>query len=255
MITYIRTDAETLSQEFLNKAENFYQPLYANLYERRSYKAKNSQAEAHEAIRITHCHKFEGTQNVLAQAGITDNQAQSLYALIFQRTLESQGKSAIYAKQDLQFKIKDGFFKCSVRSLQEADLNMFRHTKQTQDVGQTENAQNAHLDLKAQSVVNLITLDIAKIQKHPKSAYVEASFIEVLEKNGISRPSTYASYLPKLLQREHIHITPDNKRIVNATPKGQRVIDIFETSPYSWIVDTQFTALMEELLDKIVKQV
>ncbi|MFC3847842.1 DNA topoisomerase, partial [Helicobacter baculiformis] len=106
LITYIRTDAQILSQEFLNKAENFYQSLYVNLYECRGYKAKNSQAEAHEAIRITHCHKFEDTQNLLNQAGITDSQTQALYILIFQRTLESQGKAATYAKQDLQCKTK-----------------------------------------------------------------------------------------------------------------------------------------------------
>lgn len=255
LITYIRTDAETLSQEFLYKAEKFYQPIYTNLYERRAYKAKNSQAEAHEAIRITHCHKFEDTQDILAQAGIADNQAQALYTLIFQRTLESQGKSAVYAKQDLQFKIKDHFFKCSVRSLKQAGyLDMFRHTEQAKSAEQAENEQNAHLDLKTDSTISLLSLDIAPIQKHAKSAYVEASFIEVLEKNGIGRPSTYASYLPKLTQREYIQITPDKKRIVNATHKGKQVISVFEASPYSWIVDTQFTALMEELLDKIVRQ-
>ncbi|WP_210670828.1 type IA DNA topoisomerase, partial [Helicobacter suis] len=255
LITYIRTDAETLSQEFLEKAEEFYKPIYPDCYERRAYKAKNSQAEAHEAIRITHCHKFEDTQHLLNQAGMTDSQAQALYKLIFQRTLESQGKVAIYAKQDLLFKIKDHYFKCSVRSLQEAGyLDMFKRTEQAKDTEQTENEQMAHLDLKVESVVGLIALEIAKIHKHAKSAYAEASFIEVLEKNGIGRPSTYASYLPKLLSREYIHITPDKKRVVNATHKGQKVISIFEKSPYSWIVDTQFSALMEELLDKIARE-
>ncbi|WP_163566073.1 type IA DNA topoisomerase [Helicobacter suis] len=255
LITYIRTDAETLSQEFLEKAESFYKSIYPNFYERRSYKAKNSQAEAHEAIRITHCHKFEDTENVLAQAGITSSQEQALYTLIFQRTLESQGKVAIYTKQDLLFKVKDGFFKCSVRSLQEAGyLAMFKRTEQTKGAEQAENEQNAHLDLKVESVVSLIALEMAKIHKHAKSAYAEASFIEVLEKNGIGRPSTYASYLPKLLSREYIYITPDKKRVVNATHKGQKVISIFEKSPYSWIVDTQFTALIEELLDKIARE-
>ncbi|WP_163556207.1 type IA DNA topoisomerase [Helicobacter suis] len=255
LITYIRTDAETLSQEFLEKAESFYKPIYPNLYERRSYKAKDSQAEAHEAIRITHCHKFEDTQEFLNQAGMTDSQAQALYKLIFQRTLESQGKVAIYTKQDLQFKIKDHFFKCSVRSLQETGyLAMFKRIEQAKDTEQTENEQMAHLDLKIESVVGLIALEMTKIYKHAKSAYAEASFIEVLEKNGIGRPSTYASYLPKLLSREYIHITPDKQRLVSATHKGQKVIGIFETSPYSWIVDTQFTALMEELLDKIARE-
>ncbi|WP_104641482.1 type IA DNA topoisomerase [Helicobacter bizzozeronii] len=255
LITYMRTDAETLSQEFLDKAEKFYQVLYTDLYERRSYKAKNSQAEAHEAIRITHCHKFEETQNVLVKAGITSSQEQALYTLIFQRILESQGKNAVYAKQDLLFKIKDGFFKCCVRSLQEAGyLDMFKHTEQAKGAEQAENAQNAYLDLKTDSTIHLLSLDIAPIHKHAQSAYVEASFIEVLEKNGIGRPSTYASYLPKLLSREYIQITLDQRRVVNATHKGQKVISIFEKSPYSWIVDTQFTALMEELLDKIARE-
>ncbi|WP_053830646.1 DNA topoisomerase, partial [Helicobacter heilmannii] len=139
LITYIRTDAETLSQEFLEKAEEFYKPIYPDCYERRAYKAKNSQAEAHEAIGITHCHKFEDTQHLLNQAGMTDSQAQALYKLIFQRTLESQGKVAIYAKQDLLFKIKDHYFKCSVRSLQEAGyLDMFKRTEQAKDTEQTE---------------------------------------------------------------------------------------------------------------------
>ncbi|MFC3847841.1 type IA DNA topoisomerase, partial [Helicobacter baculiformis] len=73
-----------------------------------------------------------------------------------------------------------------MRSLQEAGyLDMFKHTEQAKGVEQAENEQNAHLDVKTNSTISLLSLDIAKIQKRTQSAYVEASFIEVLEKNGI----------------------------------------------------------------------
>ncbi|WP_393925255.1 DNA topoisomerase, partial [Campylobacter lari] len=79
LITYIRTDAEVLSQDFLNQAESFFSPLYKDLYQKRSYEAKNSQAEAHEAIRITHTHTFEDLPEVLRNAGIKEELDKKLY--------------------------------------------------------------------------------------------------------------------------------------------------------------------------------
>ncbi|GAA8329643.1 hypothetical protein HpKG96_12010 [Helicobacter pylori] len=127
LITYIRTDAESLSVEFLNEAESFYLPIYKEVYQKREYKAgKQSQAEAHEAIRITHPHKYEDLESIVYNAGITNQDALKLYRLIFERTIESQGKNAIYDKQDLLFKIKNEYFKCSAKSLKSAGfLAMF----------------------------------------------------------------------------------------------------------------------------------
>ncbi|MGL2554120.1 type IA DNA topoisomerase, partial [Helicobacter pylori] len=127
LITYIRTDAESLSVEFLNEAESFYTPIYKEVYLKREYKAgKQSQAEAHEAIRITHPHTYENLESVVYNAGIANQDALKLYQLIFERTIESQGKNAIYDKQDLLFKIKNEYFKCSVKSLKSAGfLAMF----------------------------------------------------------------------------------------------------------------------------------
>ncbi|MFA4811997.1 type IA DNA topoisomerase, partial [Helicobacter pylori] len=121
LITYIRTDAESLSVEFLNEAESFYLPIYKEVYQKREYKAgKQSQAEAHEAIRITHPHKYEDLESIVYNASITNQDALKLYQLIFERTIESQGKNAIYDKQDLLFKIKNEYFKCSVKGLKSA---------------------------------------------------------------------------------------------------------------------------------------
>ncbi len=60
LITYIRTDSEALSKEYLQEHQAFFENIYPSVYEYREYRAgKNSQAEAHEAIRITHPHCYE----------------------------------------------------------------------------------------------------------------------------------------------------------------------------------------------------
>ncbi|WQU88722.1 type IA DNA topoisomerase [Helicobacter pylori] len=190
LITYIRTDAESLSVEFLDETESFYAPIYKDLYLKREYKAgKQSQAEAHEAIRITHPHTAEDLESIVYNANITNQDALKLYQLIFERTIESQGKNAIYDKQDLLFKIKNEYFKCSVNDLV-----------------------------------------LATIKRNALSAYKEADFVKLLENKGIGRPSTYASYLPTLVKREYISISQDKKHIITPTHKGKRVVEVFENA-------------------------
>ncbi len=260
LITYIRTDAESLSVEFLNEAESFYLPIYKEVYQKREYKAgKQSQAEAHEAIRITHPHKYEDLESIVYNAGITNQDALKLYRLIFERTIESQGKNAIYDKQDLLFKIKNEYFKCSVKSLKSAGfLAMFskkeleNDDESNDDKENKEKEQNAQFNLKIDDVLSLNDLVLATIKRNAPSPYKEAGFIKLLENKGIGRPSTYASYLPTLLKREYISISQDKKHTITPTHKGKRVIEVFENA-YQFIIDLTYTKQMEEVLDEIVE--
>ncbi|WP_281747446.1 type IA DNA topoisomerase [Helicobacter suis] len=250
LITYIRTDAETLSQEFLEKAESFYKSIYPNFYERRSYKAKNSQAEAHEAIRITHCHRFEDTQEFLNQAGMTDSQAQALYKLIFQRTLESQGKSAVYENTTIFFKIKTIDFVAHAKYLKfKGYLGLFDQEK-------SDDCLKSRIDTKYLVPNSSVPLSGVFLKEKIKSAptpYMEADFISVLEKNGIGRPSTYANYIPELERKNHITIT-GSKRVIEPTPLGKSIVDFFQNDTKShFILDVAFTKRNEEMLDKIVE--
>ncbi|MBM0625407.1 type IA DNA topoisomerase [Helicobacter pylori] len=259
LITYIRTDAESLSVEFLDETESFYAPIYKEVYLKREYKAgKQSQAEAHEAIRITHPHTYENLESVVYNAGITNQDALKLYQLIFERTIESQGKNAIYDKQDLLFKIKNKYFKCSVKSLKSAGfLAMFskkelESDESNDDKDDKEKDQNAQFNLKIDDMLNLKALDLATIKRNAPSPYKEASFVKLLENKGIGRPSTYASYLPTLLKREYISISQDKKHTITPTHKGKRVVEVFENA-YQFIIDLTYTKQMEEVLDEIVE--
>ncbi|WP_459109077.1 type IA DNA topoisomerase [Helicobacter pylori] len=260
LITYIRTDAESLSVEFLNEAESFYLPIYKEVYQKREYKAgKQSQAEAHEAIRITHPHKYEDLESIVYNADITNQDALKLYRLIFERTIESQGKNAIYDKQDLLFKIKNEYFKCSAKSLKSAGfLAMFskkeleNDDESNDDKEDREKEQNAQFNLKIDDVLSLNDLVLATIKRNAPSAYKEADFVKLLENKGIGRPSTYASYLPTLVKREYISISQDKKHTITPTHKGKRVIEVFENA-YQFIIDLTYTKQMEEVLDEIVE--
>ncbi len=259
LITYIRTDAESLSVEFLDEAESFYAPIYNDLYLKREYKAgKQSQAEAHEAIRITHPHTTEDLESIVYNANITNQDALKLYQLIFERTIESQGKNAIYDKQDLLFKIKNEYFKCSVKGLKSAGfLAMFskkelENDESNDDKDNKEKEQNAQFNLKIDDVLSLNDLVLATIKRNAPSAYKEAGFVKLLENKGIGRPSTYASYLPTLVKREYISISQDKKHIITPTHKGKRVVEVFENA-YQFIIDLTYTKQMEEVLDEIVE--
>ncbi len=259
LITYIRTDAESLSVEFLDETESFYAPIYKDLYLKREYKAgKQSQAEAHEAIRITHSHTTEDLESIVYNANITNQDALKLYQLIFERTIESQGKNAIYDKQDLLFKIKNEYFKCSVKGLKSAGfLAMFskkelENDESNDDKDNKEKEQNAQFNLKIDDVLSLNDLVLATIKRNAPSAYKEAGFVKLLENKGIGRPSTYASYLPTLVKREYISISQDKKHIITPTHKGKRVVEVFENA-YQFIIDLTYTKQMEEVLDEIVE--
>ncbi|NHB54669.1 type IA DNA topoisomerase [Helicobacter pylori] len=247
LITYIRTDAESLSVEFLDETESFYAPIYKDLYLKREYKAgKQSQAEAHEA------------KSIVYNANITNQDALKLYQLIFERTIESQGKNAIYDKQDLLFKIKNEYFKCSVKGLKSAGfLAMFskkelENDESNDDKDNKEKEQNAQFNLKIDDVLSLNDLVLATIKRNAPSAYKETDFVKLLENKGIGRPSTYASYLPTLVKREYISISQDKKHIITPTHKGKRVVEVFENA-YQFIIDLTYTKQMEEVLDEIVE--
>ncbi|MGL2670463.1 DNA topoisomerase [Helicobacter pylori] len=182
-------------------------------------------------------------------------EALKLYQLIFERTIESQGKNAIYDKQDLLFKIKNEYFKCSVKSLKSAGfLAMFSKKELENDESNDdkEKEQNAQFNLKIDDMLSLNDLVLATIKRNAPSPYKEAGFVKLLENKGIGRPSTYASYLPTLLKREYISISQDKKRTITPTHKGKRVVEVFENA-YQFIIDLTYTKQMEEVLDEIVE--
>ncbi|AFI04135.1 type IA DNA topoisomerase [Helicobacter cetorum] len=255
LITYIRTDSEALSKEYLQEHKNFFEKLYPSVYEYREYKAgKNSQAEAHEAIRITHPHAFENIHQVCNEHNITDSKAIGLYQLIFINTLASQSKNALYESVSMHFKIKMHDFKCSFKNLKFKGFLEILELDKNKPEDQEEEEKELSLNLKDFSPNTLHPLKelfIKDILKTSPKPYLESDFIEVMEKNGIGRPSTYASYLPELISKGHIQIN-GNKRVIEPTALGKGIVEFFNKDTKSmFILNVDFTKQNEEVLDKI----
>lgn len=255
LITYIRTDSEFISEEYLKEHQKFYEPIYSEIFQQTTYSAgKNSQAEAHEAIRITHPHRYEELNSICEKENIKGENEKKLYELIFKNTLCSQMKPAIYENTTLTFNIKLTSFVLRFRNLKVAGyLDAFKNDGiQTQEVDDTEEKiERINTErLKVNDLFDIKDIFIKDINKTPPKRYVESDFIEVLEKNGIGRPSTYSTYLPTLQNKEYISID-GKKREITPTDRGIAVVNFFKNNIHKWILNIEFTKKMEEKLDDI----
>ena len=248
LITYMRTDGVDIAPEAIAAARRTVEKLYGRRYvpsSPRQYvtKAKNAQ-EAHEAIRPT-----DFTKPPEAVVRFLDADALKLYKLVWQRTLASQASSAeierttaeieIVGADDVTYGLRatgqvirfDGFLKLYEEGADDVD---------------SEDGSRLPLLAKGDA------LETRKIEAkqhftEPPPRYSEATLIKKMEELGIGRPSTYASTLNILREREYVRL--DKKRL-HAEDKG-RLVTAFLESFFSRYVEYDFTADLEEKLDLI----
>ena len=235
LITYMRTDSTTLAQSAIGQirgvvsrqfGEEFFQVrLYAK-------KSKNAQ-EAHEAIRPTNFGK--------ALAGSTDEQ-KKLYSLIWSRAISSQMKDASLMRTKVEANILDNsipnFVANGQRVISEGWLKADPRAR-SEDVELPK--------VKESDKLNLQNINSKGKQTEPPGRYSEAGLVKELEKRGIGRPSTYASIIKTLLDREYV---TKEDRALKPTDTGDVVSTFLETNFEHYINDT-FTAKMEDELDDI----
>lgn len=251
-ITYMRTDSPTLSQEGINGARESVLKLYGKEYlpsESRQYSAKSSNAqEAHEAIRPSGEH-FRHPDDT----GLTGRELE-LYTLIWKRTLASQMSNALKQNTSVSIQAKTndgedvvfsangvriefpGFMRVYVEGSD--DPNAALEDKET-PLPKLAIGQN----LKANKVEGL-----AHETKEP-NRYTEASLVQTLEKLGIGRPSTYATIIDRLFEKNYI--IRENGTLV-PTFVGFGVVQLLEAY-FSDRIDYGFTRDMEDGLDKIAE--
>lgn len=247
LITYMRTDSVTLSNEALEDIRRYIKSQHGDEYlpkAPREYKtkAKNAQ-EAHEAIRPTSV--FRTPESV--KEHLTSDQYR-LYELIWKRAIASQMESAIMNTTSID--------------LGEKGLHTFRVTGSTiafpgfmslylEDVDdEKEEQKDEDKILPEMAVGEIIDLTEIKPNQHftePPPRYTEASLVKSLEEFGIGRPSTYASIISTLQNREYVIL--DSRRFI-PTDMG-KIVARFLSSEFTRIVDYEFTALMEDNLDEI----
>ena len=235
LITYMRTDSTNLSKQAQAQILSLVEKKYGKEnVQFRTYatKSKNAQ-EAHEAIRPTHVDQLE--------AGITDEQKR-LYRLIWERAVSSQMSDAKLLKTKLVANIEN-------KSIPDFTANGSRILSLGWLMVDTA-ARGEDVELPKLSLGQKIDLvDITAIEKatQPPNRYTEAGLIKELEERGIGRPSTYASIMRTLEEREYVR---KEGRTLFPTDTGDVVSTFLENNFAQYISDT-FTAEMENELDEI----
>lgn len=235
IITYMRTDSLNIAKEAQEAAVKFIKEnIGENYAEPKTYKTKSSGAqEAHEAIRPVDVRLTpEDLKNYLSKDEL------KLYTLIYNRFLASQMKGAEYETQNIYLSNEKGEFKISGKKLI-FDGFYKVYGKPSADELLPEFSEGEKLkpeDVKA-------TQHFTK----PPERFTEASLIKKLESLGIGRPSTYAPTITLLQNRNYVEVK-DKK--LHPTEIAFNVIETLEKH-FPNIVDANFTANMEEMLDKI----
>ncbi|MBY0461862.1 MAG: type I DNA topoisomerase [Alphaproteobacteria bacterium] len=247
LITYMRTDSVQLAQEAITEARSFLNKAYGENYvpsAPRQFKNKSKNAqEAHEAIRPTQLSRRP--QEVAAY--LDENQLR-LYELIWKRTLASQMESALFDQVsiDITDKTKETTFRAN-GSTQVFD-GFLRLYQEGVDEGSEAEDGESLLPLMNQGEA-LATKSIDPFQHftQPPPRFTEASLVKKLEELGIGRPSTYASLIQVLQDRDYVKL---ERRQFIPEDRG-RLVTSFLTHFFKRYVEYDFTANLEEQLDEI----
>ncbi|MDR2045110.1 MAG: type I DNA topoisomerase [Clostridium sp.] len=262
LITYLRTDSVRVSEEARSSARGFILSAYGEEYATTVAAEKKSGKkiqDAHEAIRPT-----DITRLPLAVKEQLPRDLFRLYQLIWKRFTASQMSQAkqettsvkIEAFQDTKTAERGARFAeaaavapdCHVFTLSasrvvfQGYLSVYSQEEETQ-----EDDGSLSVSLSQDSVLTLLGLDPGQHFTQPPAHYTEASLVKALEELGIGRPSTYAPTITTILARHYI--TRENKNLY-VTELGEVVNNMMKEA-FPTIVDVNFTANMEALLDGV----
>ena len=249
LITYMRTDSVTLADEALTELRTVIADRYGrdNLPEeprRYTTKAKNAQ-EAHEAIRPTSAARHpEELRRFL------DPNQYKLYELVWKRTVASQMNPAVYDTVALDLVAGEAAagpisFRATGSVL--VSPGFIAVYLEGQDDSESDEQDNILPAVAEGDRLRLNDIQSAQHFTEPPPRYSEATLVKALEEFGIGRPSTYASIISTLRNREYVEM--DSRRFV-PTDVG-RVVNRFLTEYFRGYVDYEFTARMEDNLDAI----
>ncbi len=245
LITYMRTDSTRINDDALAEARTFIEQTYGNDYLPKKaivYKTKKSAQDAHEAIRPTDVSK---TPQKLKQ--FLDKDMLALYTLIWKRFVACQMAPAQYDQTSIHLESGKYTFKAVGSIIRfPGFLSLYEETKEETAPAQ-EGADVTLPDLKEGDTAKLIELHPKQHFTQPPPRYTEASLVKALEENGVGRPSTYASILSTIQDKEYVLLT---QRKFMPTDLGKLVNELL-VQHFPDIMDVDFTASMEEKLDLV----
>jgi DNA topoisomerase-1 len=249
LITYMRTDSVALANEAVNEMRGVIAERYGKEFlpeKPRFYKTRSKNAqEAHEAVRPTSASRHpDSVERFL------DRDQYRLYELIWKRALACQMASAVYDTVGVDLRpVGD-----------DSGNNLFRATgsvlvkpgyqavyQEGKDDRPDEDTDKLLPAMAPDQQVDLLDIISEQHFTEPPPRYSEASLVRALEEYGIGRPSTYASIISTLQNREYVEM--DRRRFV-PTDVG-RIVNRFLTDHFDQYVDYEFTARLEDELDAI----
>ena len=242
LITYMRTDSLRLSDQAMAAAADFIKRRYGKEYYYGSFhvfKTKSGAQDAHEAIRPTHVE----LDPERIQSSLTKEQYR-LYKLIWSRFLASQMANAVYDTVSIDTQCAGHVFRSSHQSMKFAGF-----------IAVYEEGRDDEAEANGSPLPDLQTGDTAtasKIEKEqhftqPPARYTEATLVKAMEERGVGRPSTYASIVSTIQDREYV--VKVEKRLA-PTPLGE-VVNGLMMDRFNDIIDVEFTANMENKLDDV----
>jgi DNA topoisomerase-1 len=247
LITYMRTDGVQIAGEAIASARSVIGKNYGDEYvpekpRHYSSKAKNAQ-EAHEAIRPT-----ELWRHPRDVARYLDPDAARLYELVWKRTIASQMESAVLERTTIDITAKAPAGTATLRAT--GSVVRFDGFLTLYQEGRDDEEDEESRRLPAMSEGEAVSRTSVETSQHftePPARFTEATLVKKMEELGIGRPSTYASTLQTLRDRDYVQL--DGKRLV-PEDKG-RLVTAFLESFFNRYVGFDFTADLEEKLDRI----
>ncbi|MCK6598252.1 MAG: type I DNA topoisomerase, partial [Bdellovibrionaceae bacterium] len=247
-ITYMRTDSPFLSQEAILAARDCIQKKYGGEYlpsAPRVYDAKKAKGaqEAHEAIRPAGS-QFVDPDNT----GLSGTQLK-VYELIWMRTMASQMVDSKQKQVAVKIKAGDAIFSASGMTIEfPGFLRAYVEGSDDPEADLLEREVRLPV-LKKEDLVQLKKVDVTQHETKPPARYTEASLVQTMEKEGIGRPSTYASVIGTIIDRGYV------KKQANALYPTftAMVVSKLLKNYFPQYVDLGFTSGMEASLDNIAE--
>lgn len=252
LITYMRTDSTSVSEQAQNEARAYVAERFGEQYHPEkapTYKTKSKGAqEAHEAIRPTGVMRLPDT----LKEYLSRDQYR-LYKLIWERFIASQMSNAVY--NTLRIEINAGpdqenmpyLFRVSGSTIKFLGFLALYEDTRDEDAKPDEDEGRILPEMTQQEILELIRLMPEQHFTQPPPRYTEASLVRTLEELGIGRPSTYAPTVSVIQDRDYVE--KQDKRLV-PTETGKTVNDLL-VQFFPDVLDYQFTARMENQLDEI----
>jgi DNA topoisomerase-1 len=242
-ITYMRTDSTNLSNDALGEIGRTVETQFGKDYHQvRKFTVKSKGAqEAHEAVRPSSAARLPSDM-----AGELGKDELALYEVIWQRTMASQMAEAVYDATSVDIETNETIFRATGQVIK---FDGFLRVYFEASDDEPEEAEGILPELAEGDVLELKSLEPAQHFTQPPPRYTEATLVREMERVGIGRPSTYSPTIKTLNDREYVRT--ESRRLF-PTPRGEVVTELLETH-FTEVVDLEFTARMEEDLDRIAE--